>query len=504
MTALLLATVPVSAETYENSYDIDTYSYNQGNFTTGGTTYSLFTKLYQIQLLGAGLEEFSGLYYNGQEFTKGSIRLIDVNSSQYPFEILYNGKTYATGTLRYNEYDHQLHPGYIDSITIHWTDVDITGMINDGLTNATFFDFEIENNELHAVGAQTNIVSIPGKAVVLGFGNGYRQPGYTVCAFQTNWQADITANYYANGLSTVSLSTNKYTAVNTSTTIYPDWYTFLVYPSQSFEYLELPIILKITNPDTGIEYTETIGEEVEQDNKVSILVQVRSTSDNSKIGGVNATFKSYDGSEEDVSKILESGEGTFELLPNHQYQFIGEAYGYRMQEGEEEGSGIIFTENSERYTYLMTPVEEDVGTGNGTLNFHIHTYTDSGKLTELAGASIVINGEEALISNSAGFASTVVNKSASLNFVVSKDGYESVSQSWSEWPSEGDYIDQWITLRAEGQTLPGEATAEPTVDTRTDNEKAEGAFSLILDNLEGITGLALVVVIISLVRMIGK
>ena len=70
------------------------------------------------------------------------------------------------------------------------------------------------------------------------------------------------------------------------------------------------------------------------------------------------------------------------------------------------------------------------------------------------------------------------------------------------WPAGYDYILEVITLREEGYVGPGESSPEATPDTRTDNKKAEAAFSMIMDNIEGLTALGLCVVIMSFIGWI--
>jgi len=253
-----------SAEVLE-SYDIDTYTYTQGDMGGSGS-FAFSGGWYEYWKFGGtdvtSLQDFYGLYYYGIDFPAANNTMItDKNSTEYPVTISYAGKTYATGTLRYSDFTSGI-PDRIDAITIHFDSMDIDEMISDGLTLSTVFDFDINGCQIGLASGE-NWYQYPGLSRTCSLGAIYVTSSvlpnqYIVTAYRDNWQTVISGSLTEYGIQTITIDTNKYTTVETKTVTDTSITNYYVYPSQNFDYLQYPIVINVTNPLTGIKYNTNI------------------------------------------------------------------------------------------------------------------------------------------------------------------------------------------------------------------------------------------------------
>ena len=247
---------------------------------------------------------------------------------------------------------------------------------------------------------------------------------------------------------------------------------------------------------SGTEYTDTFDPIIDTGPTISVLASVLSTADDALIGGATLNFNS---TSHNVSQTLTSGYGLYTLYPGVEYTVSASADNY--QEELSTNPTIIFGGDS-RYDYYLKPV---YGVENGTvqLNFYVSTANTAGSgYLKVPNALITLNSASTLITNDAGYAYATLNRSGSISYTIRKEGYKTYSRSftpnWETWSS--DTFEEYVTLLAEGAAI-GNITPTPTPDTRDYNQKAESAFSLIFDNIEGISELAVVVLILSLIGM---
>jgi len=139
--------------------------------------------------------------------------------------------------------------------------------------------------------------------------------------------------------------------------------------------------------------------------------------------------------------------------------------------------------------------------GDKEIVFIVNQYADATgtNYIPVQNALITINNNETALTTEFGMARFTINTSqTTVPYTVTKTNYVSVSGNYAASPALSvEYIP--ILMREDGEVITGEPTPIPTKDTRTDTEKAESAFSMIMDNIEGLTALGLCVVIMSFI-----
>ncbi|EHQ36451.1 hypothetical protein [Methanoplanus limicola] len=136
----------------------------------------------------------------------------------------------------------------------------------------------------------------------------------------------------------------------------------------------------------------------------------------------------------------------------------------------------------------------------GVYNFYISEQTNAaGDTAPLTSPAAVTLNWQTKLTTSSGYVSFQVNKSAQVSYTIRKDGYVTVSRIYTpSWT--GDTINEYIAIRPEGQVLPGDPTAAPTPDHRTDTQRAEAAFSIIFSNIEAFATLTCIVLLLSFIK----
>jgi len=271
------------------------------------------------------------------------------------------------------------------------------------------------------------------------------------------------------------------------------------YTNDGTEDISTPIALPefdiyITSPsETKYSYHYISDEPIS--NTASVITRVKSLSDKSLIAGSKVYYRALDGSDLQ-NKTLPSGSDEFILQKNVEYEYWAEASGYENQTSIPSSS--IFTGDTFNDIWLV-PTLEDPEEGTGLYNFYISEQTAIGQTASLTSpAYVTLNGETKL-TTSAGYASFEVNKTTSISYKIQKDGYVSVSRTYTpNWP--GNTINEFISIRQEGVVLPGEPTAAPTPDHRDSEEKAESALNIIFDNVELFATLASFVLLLSFMK----
>jgi hypothetical protein len=317
----------------------------------------------------------------------------------------------------------------------------------------------------------------------------------TQCITNYNWESDISGSYLGDLPSSITLSryqvqTNFTLRNRAGEILYTD------YSDQDIDYdfFESEYSYNLTSPKGRI-YTQSFFNPEPENETISVLASVLSTADYSLIGGATLYFNS---TVHNVSRTLQNGYGLFTLYPNVEYTVSGSAEGYREQTSVHEQ--ITFLADSP-YDLLLTP-SENVTSGYAQLNFYVRTANTVGSGTlAVPNAVITLNSENTLITNSAGYASKTIDKNSSISYTVTKSGYKTYSRSYTPVWGTNDVSDEYITLLAEGATTGG-ITPTPTPDTRSSNEKAESAFTFIFDNIETITQLGILIVILAMLNMI--
>jgi hypothetical protein len=499
----------VSAETtFSETYNELGYSFFVGNCSSAGdlSAYSDgHTYIYTADQPG----NYSGLYYLSYE---GSHMRFKYNSgyinSMYHLPIIIDDLVYGnlTGEFNYLEKYNALGNYASSNIWITIEDSQDVKSVSQGVHKIIFptsYEISCEN----VFRAQNyNIISQSDPQTRIGFTHTFlssltseANPGISQCVCQPTWENSISGEY---GLTTSSISLNRNGYYSNFSILdsagedliynnYDDESINYVFPYSSFRYL-------IESP-SGREYTKTLRTESTGDGRVSVVTYVKSNADSSLIGGASVNYTAT--SENDtVNQTLSSGVGTFRLLKNVEYSIYANAEGYTTQTSLPET--ITATGDTSNDVWLV-PVGETTGNETGLVNFYVYQYADDGSsVSRLSGAIITVNSEKTLITNSAGYASFEINKTSELSYTVSKSGYESYSRSYT--PSWGIKvaIEEYVYLVKKGQTI-GDVTPTPTEDTRTNEDKAESALDFVLDNIEGISELATLILIVSMISWLG-
>ncbi len=301
----------------------------------------------------------------------------------------------------------------------------------------------------------------------------------TQCITNYNWESDISGSYLGDLPSSITLSryqvqTNFTLRNRAGEILYTD------YSDQDIDYdfFESEYSYNLTSPKGRI-YTQSFYNPEPEEDTISVLASVLSTADDALIGGATLNFNS---TVQNVSQTLTSGYGLYTLYPGVEYTVSASAENY--QEELSTNPTITFGGDS-RYDYYLKPV---YGVENGTvqLNFYVTTANTAGSgYIKVPQAVITLNSASTLITNDAGYAYAVLNRSGSISYTITKDGYKTYSRSftpnWETWSS--DTFEEYVTMLKEGTAI-GDVTPEPTPDTRSNVEKAESAFDIIFNNIE--------------------
>jgi hypothetical protein len=484
----------VSADTYEETFEDSVYVYN-------GMTSSCVNWPKNVYLNNLYIAEASpaaattGLYfYTFESGNSADLLETDIVDAKVTF-FNDSGKTNEIGTGTFNArstYTTGAKSGF--DIWIFFDDFD-----NNQITsNYVPFTVTGGNPHLYSYCHQGSITTnTNADGLTMGICAASVVYGDHQTVIKDDWEQSLsieTDNYYLN---MVTLIRNyKYSELY----IYDESEATLKYDYNYFDldsYVKgIPYSIKLTNPyGTVFERDLLLDSDIIE--TINVLTHVFSTADNSLIGGATVTYNATDGSGDNQTKTLATGEGIFVLQHGVTYDFFAEAEGYSMQIGSTPQPSFY---GDTQFAVYMSPAAA-AGSGNGILNFQVFYYTDSGEVFPLENAIIEIENTT-LITNAAGYDQYEIDKNSTISYSVKKDGYVSFSRSYvPAWVT--DSIDEWIYIREVGQTLPGEPTAIPTTDTRTGNEKAEASFDIVFDNLEAIASLCVLVVIFGLFEMIG-
>ena len=231
---------------------------------------------------------------------------------------------------------------------------------------------------------------------------------------------------------------------------------------------------------------------------INVLASVKNIQDYSVIGDSTISFVS---DTENITRTMPNGYDLFTLAKDTWYNVSASADGYTPQLEYEPN---LWTGSSAIDVWMIPTSEESNETVQ--MNFYVSesNSASSGNI-RLKQAIITLNGgEKTLITDKNGYASTVLNRTGSISYIIQKEGYNTYSRTFS--PNWGTYtdptIDEHIQLLRIGEPIGG-VTPAPTPDTRSSNQKAESAMNILFDNIEGIVQLAVVVLIISLISMIA-
>lgn len=497
--------VPVNAVVYQDTY-IEMYYDSLTNQVNTGTAGAGST--YNYLLFPDTLIDYNNLWYVGTGIGKGEspdtvTSFLMYNGVDMPF-LLYDGSTeVGSGTMQYYVSTSTGSVNHRDLDAAFWfNDLDIPTMYLSGNHS-----FRFENNEDLYYTANEGygaVATISGIDKIVGIGN---LAGNTVRtspvsdhpifarAFLGQWSFQYYTDADVNQMNLVTFTPSILTnwSVNVGGTLD---YNYVTENVIDLYYGTFPLNISVVSPfDENYFYNVSIGDSV---NNVNIFSHVWSTGDNSLIAGVSVNYTAVDDSDQ-VIQTLTNGEGIVVLQKNTPYYFTATAEGFRSQSNIPDT--VEFLASTQHGSYLV-PIVENASAGNGTVNFHVSTYTSSGSTIVLEGAIIEVNGQT-LITNDAGFAHIDINKTTAINYAVSKTGYQPVSRIYTpSWPPGYEYIDEWVTLRADGQILPGEPTAEATPDTRTNVQKADSALNILFENIELFATMAVVILIMSFIKWI--
>ncbi|WOF15993.1 hypothetical protein F1737_04385 [Methanoplanus sp. FWC-SCC4] len=500
LTGLLIISilaVPVSAEVFEKVYEDKKGQTVQPDYTAS----NIYTSSWSSDnvYFYNKWEDYSGLYYFAISSTSPNIRLTsNQDVDNIPFTIKYGSKIYASGKFSYREKFNYLNQYSGFEIWFLFDEFKSEELINDNvpISSKLQIDSVYDFNGKHGSGLTLSDYKQSIRLVQSGTGT-YQYPdiqGFIVTATSAKWKLKLHSDFQPDQVNYINAE--KYGFVSNITLKNENGdilFNDKTSDDYNYHFVNIPLYLEIENP-FGKKYNEILGSETSSPDEVNILTHVYSTADKSLIGGATVTYNATDGSDTQT-KTFSSGEGIVKLKSNLEYSVTASADGYRMQEGS--APTVSFSQDTQ-FGLFLTPTGTNVSAGSGVINFYVKTYTPDGNLEPLEGALIQINGKS-LISNSAGYAQYEINKTAPITYSVSKDGYISFSRTHSpEWP-ESNVLDEFAFLRKKGMILPGEPTPQPTLDTRTQNQKAESALNIILDNIEAIAALAVVVVILSFV-----
>jgi hypothetical protein len=500
--AAILISVPVSAVIYDDSIVDFYYDAESDRLATGATGgVRTFDHLY----FSENLLNYVGLYYVGStalttEVPATTAAFVDAQGLLFK---LYDGSTeVGSGRLDYYVSTSRDDAGYRDIDASFWFDeLDIQTMYESGNSSFRFTNNQNLYVTVEGYGAPGIFAGYDRiVAVSNSIGNVVRHTATSELpafarVFSQNWEFKYYTDARLNQLNTITFTPNIITnwSVNVGGTVD---YKYVTENVVTLNYGAFPLNLSVVSPfDENFFYNISIGESV---NDINIFSHVWSTGDNSLIAGVTVNYTAVDDSDQ-VLQTLTYGEGIVVLQKDTPYYFTATADGFRSQSNIPDV--VEFSASTQHGSYLV-PIVGNASAGNGTLNFHVSTYTSSGSTIALEGAIIEVNGNT-LITNDAGFAHIDVNKTTAINYAVSKNGYQSVTRIYTpSWPPGYEYIDEWVTLRADGQILPGEPSPEETLDTRSNVQKADSALNILFENIEMFATLAVIILLMSFIKWI--
>lgn len=506
---VLMFSSPVSADIFSKTYKSESgYAYYQNSYTTTGNSYSPYP--IGIKFSNAW-NNYKGLYYVGMEIDATGLSW---NGGDYlngePFTLSYNDITYATGTMSVvKEYDSAT--GYFTTLRLwgYFDNFDVAKLVSDGVPETACLKLNIASYTLskgnYQVPVWGNTVINPQESgdtaiqmYIGGYGSAYKTADFIVVTQYNNYQLDIYSDYTPNNQNEITINSHDiYMLVR-------GYYSngalaFYSYDAgeRSFQYFDLPLNVTSTLPD-GQVVSDIIGEGLTPtSNTVSIITRVYSLADNSLIAGSKVYYRSLDGSDL-VNQTLPSGTGEFHLQKGLRYEFWAEASGYENQTSIPDQAAFYADSGNEiRLTPTYGDEPED---GMGVYNFYISEQTNAaGDTTPLTSPATVTLNWQTKLTTSSGHVSFQVNKSAQVSYTIRKDGYVTVSRIYTpSWT--GDTINEYISIRKEGQVLPGDPTPAATPDHRTDTQRAEAAFSIIFSNIEAFATLTCIVLLLSFIK----
>jgi hypothetical protein len=506
----LCAASPASAIYYDINYT-DEYSGLSSYVLPSSSSYSSATTHILLYLEDSATPyKYNGLYFLGVTFTTGTTQIQDYDTSlridsasSIPI-ILYSdvARTNQIGTadISWNTEYNYLGSAVSTDLWMHISNFDYTEISG----HLIYFDC-VDPDQMfrfYTLSTGPAFSTIPGSDPTVGRaaiirGTAYYAAGtYNVVIKGAEWEQQISGTHSDGMISQILLDRqNSYS----NFTVYDDSQTFIQdYSTNNLDYdiLAEYYTYRIVSP-YGTIFTESFLPDIPVTPTVSILASVLSTADDALIGGATLNFNS---TAHNVSQTLTSGYGLYTLYPGVEYTVSASADNY--QEELSTNPTITFGGDS-RYDYYLKPV---YGVENGTvqLNFYVSTANTAGSgYLKVPNALITLNSASTLITNDAGYAYATLNRSGSISYTITKSGYKTYSRSftpnWETWSS--DTFEEYVTLLAEGVAI-GNITPTPTPDTRDYNQKAESAFSFIFDNIEVLSELAVVVLILSLIGMI--
>ncbi|QSZ66420.1 hypothetical protein RJ40_02360 [Methanofollis aquaemaris] len=137
-----------------------------------------------------------------------------------------------------------------------------------------------------------------------------------------------------------------------------------------------------------------------------------------------------------------------------------------------------------------TPAEDEV-----YMSFTVTTVTG----TYIEGAAVQA-GDRTAVTNSMGTCRIAIPANSTVSYSISKSGYYSSSGYIMPITENSAITIQLMLISSEVTTSPpGGVTATPTADTRTPEEKAESAFSVLFDNLELFATLAGLILLMAMI-----
>lgn len=410
-----------------------------------------------------------------------SARTVLIGRALYSWDTNYNalGNPISTDTwVHFEEFDSRL----ISGSTIYFDTEDPLKFFR--LSN-------IRTGNLDDIGSNPSMGNI-----YLNSQGSYASGEYTTLYQGSLWENQISGTHTDDQISHLDLTRNGYRSNFTV------WYGDYIYiqdnsvndisrdfPSQYYSYKIVSVY--------GNEYTEIFEPVSDEPETVSILASVKNIQDYSVIGDSTISFVS---DTENITRTMPNGYDLFTLAKDTWYNVSASAEGFTPQLEYEPN---LWTGSSAIDVWMIPTSEESNETVQ--MNFYVSesNSASSGNI-RLKQAIITLNGEKTLITDNNGYASTVLNRTGSISYIIQKDGYVTYSRSFT--PNWQTYtpptIDEHIQLLRIDEPVGG-VTPTPTPDTRSSNQKAESAMNILFDNIEGIVQLAVVVLIISLISMIA-
>ena len=361
-------------------------------------------------------------------------------------------------------------------------------------SGSTFWSLSVTPTITSSSGDTNNEIRIGGYSASP---SGYVEPTGQKSRVITNaiWENNF-ASEYGDLFSQITLTRkNHYSTLN----IY-DLNENLIFTEYSNSDLDLSIsypqyMLNLISP-SNTNYNRTLSSGEAADGRVSVLASVKNIQDYSVIGDSTISFVS---DTENITRTMPNGYDLFTLATDTWYNVSATAAGFTAQQEYESN---LWTGNSAIDVWMIPITDESNETVQ--MNWYVSESNPAGPGTlRISDAVISINSKR-LLTDSSGYASTILNRSGSIFYTVKKDGYNTYTRSFSpNWESYTfPTIDEHITLLKIGEPI-GEVTPVPTPDTRTSDQKAESAFNILFENLESIVQLAVLVLIISLIGMLA-